>query len=83
VSQSKKHSAYEALTNTMLGTIIGFALVYFAFPLMGVCTTVEQALTANIMFIFASTLRSYMVRRGFVWFGGRCEIFYKKADDEI
>jgi len=69
--QSKKYSAYEALTNTVLGTMIGFVLVYFAFPLMGVCTTVEQALTANVMFIVASTVRSYVVRRGFVWLGGR------------
>lgn len=69
--QSKKHSAYEAFTNTILGTLIGFCLVYFAFPFMGVCTTVEQAVTANVMFIIASTIRSYVVRRAFVWIGER------------
>ena len=63
--QSKKHSAYEALTNTVLGTAIGFCIVYFIFPMMGVCTTVSQALTANVMFIVASTVRSYVVRRFF------------------
>jgi hypothetical protein len=70
--QSKKHSAYEALTNTVLGTMIGYCIVLFAFPLIGgVPVSPTQAIYGNVMFIVASTLRSYTVRRGFVWLSGR------------
>ncbi|WP_434481303.1 DUF7220 family protein [Sulfurovum zhangzhouensis] len=33
--QSKKHSHLEALTNQVLGIAIGWSLVYFAFPIIG------------------------------------------------
>jgi len=65
VRQSKKHSFYETMTNTVLGTVIGFCLVYFVAPVIGVCSTVEQSLGINAMFIVASTLRGYGVRRLF------------------
>jgi len=69
VSQSKRMSFYEALTNTVLGVVIGFCIVYFVLPFIGVCVSVEQALSTNAMFVVASTARGYVVRRGFVWLG--------------
>lgn len=41
--QTKKQSHYEIITNQVVGVIIGWLLVYFAFPIMGVETTVSQA----------------------------------------
>jgi len=65
--QSRKMSFVESLANTVLGTVIGFCILYFMGPLVGVCPSVQQSLWLNVFFIFASNLRSYLVRRGFVW----------------
>ena len=48
--QSKKMSFYESLSNTVLGLVIGFCVVYFAFPWIGVPTTATDALLSNAMF---------------------------------
>ena len=63
--QSKKHTHYEMLVNSILGVIIGWSIVFFAFPLMGVSTTVKQASTSSVIFFIASYLRAYIVRRMF------------------
>lgn len=65
--QSKKHSHYEALVNQILGLVIGWSLVYFAFPLMGIEPTMSQATISSSMFFVASYLRSYAIRRFFNW----------------
>lgn len=63
--QSKLHSHLESLTNQVAGIIIGWSLVFFAFPLMGVATTATQASISSGMFFVASYARSYLIRRGF------------------
>jgi len=63
--QSKKHSHYEALANQIAGIVIGWCLVYFAFPIMGVETTVAQASISSGMFFISSYARTYIIRRGF------------------
>lgn len=63
--QSKKLSHLEALTNQITGLFIGWSLVYFAFPLMGVATTATQASISSGMFFVASYVRSYTIRRIF------------------
>lgn len=63
--QSKKHSHIEALSNQIAGIAIGWSLVYFAFPVMGVETTVTQASISSGMFFVASYIRSYVIRRVF------------------
>lgn len=63
--QSKKHSHYEIITNQIVGIAIGWCLVYFAFPLMGVEVNAPQATLSSFMFFIASYARSYVVRRVF------------------
>jgi len=65
--QSRKMSFIESLVNTVVGTVIGFCVLYYIAPLVGMCPSVEQSLLLNLFFIFSSNIRSYMVRRGFVW----------------
>lgn len=65
LKQSKKHSHYEIITNQIAGIVIGWCLVYFAFPLMGVVVSVEQASVSTVMFFCASYGRAYVIRRIF------------------
>lgn len=63
--QSKKHSHIEIIVNSIAGILIGWCLVYFAFPLMGVETTPSQATLSSVMFFVASYIRAYAIRRVF------------------
>jgi len=65
MSQSKKHSHYEMITNSVLGIIIGWSIVFWIFPYMGVETTVNQASLSSVMFFIASYARAYIIRRIF------------------
>ncbi|DAB40270.1 MAG TPA: hypothetical protein CFH81_08735 [Sulfurovum sp. UBA12169] len=69
--QSKKHSHFEVIANSALGIVIGWCLVYFAFPYIGIKTTVSQASASSVIFFVASYVRSYYVRRTFVWMYAR------------
>jgi predicted membrane protein len=63
--QTKKHSHYEVLTNQILGIVIGWLIVYFIFPLMGVETNYIHATASTVIFFISSYIRSYTVRRLF------------------
>ena len=63
--QSRKYSHYEILTNQISGQIIGWLLVYFMLPLMGIETTALQATGTTILFFISSYTRSYVIRRIF------------------
>jgi len=63
--QSKKHSHFEIITNQITGIIIGWSLVYFAFPIIGIDATITQATSSSVMFFFASYTRAYVLRRIF------------------
>ena len=63
--QSKKHSHYEITTNQILGIIIGWAIVYFIFPLLKELTQFELATVSSCMFFVSSYTRSYVIRRIF------------------
>lgn len=63
--QSKKHSHYEAISNNIIGLCLGWCLVYFVFPLMGVEVNIAQASLSSAMFFIASYTRAYIIRRIF------------------
>jgi len=65
--QSKKMSFLEALSNTFVGILVGFIIVYFLSPWLGFAPTVQQSLGLNAAFVVASPIRSYVIRRLFVW----------------
>ena len=63
--QSKKHSHYEIITNQVAGLAIGWAIVFFIFPFLGMESTVENASVASVIFFAASYSRAYIIRRIF------------------
>ncbi len=65
MSQSKVHSHYEITTNSITGIAIGWILVYYIFPFIGVETTGTQASLSSMMFFIASYSRAYVIRRIF------------------
>lgn len=69
--QSKKHSHYEITANQIAGIIIGWCLVYFVFPVMGIEPTATQATISSAMFFVGSYARAYTIRRMFNKLGSR------------
>ncbi len=65
MSQSRKHSHYEITANQIAGIIIGWLLVFYIFPFIGVETTATQASLSSMMFFIASYIRAYVIRRMF------------------
>jgi len=63
--QSKKYSHYEIITNQIVGVGIGWSIVYFIFPLMGLHPTATDATLSSAMFFVASYTRAYVIRRIF------------------
>jgi len=63
--QSKRASHIEAGVNQVAGLAIGWSLVYFVFPVMGVATTATQATISSAMFFISSYARTYVIRRIF------------------
>jgi len=65
MSQSKKKSAIETTVNTVVGLIVSFCIQLIMYPLMGIEVTVSQNLFILFIFISASWIRSYFIRRLF------------------
>lgn len=65
MSQSKKHSLIEAITNTTVGFGISLLSISIILPLMGFETSIEQNITLTIYFTLISIVRSYILRRIF------------------
>jgi NhaP-type Na+/H+ or K+/H+ antiporter len=61
--QSKRGSAYEALTNIAVGYGINFLANLLVFPLFGLSISIEQNLKIGIIYTFISLVRSYLLRR--------------------
>ena len=65
MSQPKKHSHYEIIVNQIAGIIIGWCLVFYIFPFIGVEVNATQASLSSMMFFMASYTRAYVIRRIF------------------
>ena len=65
MSQSKKHSAFEAVTNVVIGYVINVIANMVILPLFGVDVSVSQTLGISICFTAISLARSYVLRRIF------------------
>lgn len=63
--QSKRRSFYEAVVNTIAGYWLSVAVVAIVYPLYGLKITVAQNMSVSIWFVFASLVRSYVLRRVF------------------
>lgn len=65
MSQSKKLTHLEILSNQAVGILIGWSIVYFLFPLFDHLDQATVATIATGLFFVASYARSYVLRRLF------------------
>ena len=65
MSQTKKHSAYEAVSNIFIGYTINILANFFIFPLFGWHITLQQNLIIGVFYTVVSFVRSYFLRR--IW----------------
>jgi hypothetical protein len=65
MSQTKKQSFIEAISNTAVGFIVSYISTFLIFPLVGVATSAGTNLVIVFYFTVVSILRSYIIRRCF------------------
>jgi membrane protein YdbS with pleckstrin-like domain len=65
MSQSKKHSAIESITNVIVGLVISFLIQIVIYPLLGIPVTMSQNLIITLVFFVASFIRGFIIRRIF------------------
>ncbi len=65
MGQSKKHSHYEIIANSVLGIAIGWLIVFFVFPMLDDLNQMELASVSSLIFFATSYTRAYVVRRVF------------------
>lgn len=63
--QSKSLSHLEVITNQVSGITIGWLIVYYIFPLIGIQTDAMDATMSTVIFFIASYSRMYIIRRVF------------------
>ena len=68
--QTKTHSFYEALSNTMVGFIISLSATFVIFPLLDIPTSSGQNIVITLFFTVISVIRGYVMRR---WFNEKTE----------
>lgn len=69
MSQSKRMSLVESLTNIAVGYLVALAAQIVIFPLLGVQASLSQNLMIGVLFTAVSLARSYALRRVFNWIG--------------
>jgi hypothetical protein len=67
VSQSRKGSALEALTNVAVGYGVNCTANALLFPLFGWHITTTQNITLGVIYTVISLVRSYVLRRFYNW----------------
>jgi hypothetical protein len=63
--QSKRKSLTEAITNTIAGFVVSFAIQLIIYPLMNIPVRFEQNVIITLIFTVASIGRGYAIRRIF------------------
>jgi high-affinity Fe2+/Pb2+ permease len=71
MTQSRKHSAIEAITGVAIGFAVSVAAAFVVYPLFGHSFTLSQNIGITIVFTVLSLVRGYAVRRVFNWWGQR------------
>ena len=65
MSQKRKHSAIESVTNVLAGLITSFAIQIVIYPLLNIPVTIGQNIIITMVFVAASFVRGYFIRRIF------------------
>jgi len=66
--QSRAMSLVEAVTNVVVGYSVAVATQMIVFPWFGLRATLGQNLGIGLTFSVVSVVRSYVLRRAFIWF---------------
>ncbi|MBU2923033.1 hypothetical protein KO504_16915 [Winogradskyella psychrotolerans] len=84
MSQSKKQSFTEALSNTAVGFIVSYISTFLIFPAVGFESSPGKNLIITIYFTIVSILRGYVIRR---WFNNKDvepkDEYVKKTDGTL
>lgn len=65
MSQSKKNSLLEAVTNTAVGFMISLSATFIIFPLVGIESSAGKNILITLFFTVISIARGYLLRRLF------------------
>lgn len=71
MSQSKKASLAETLTNVAVGYGVSLASQVTIFPMFGIHIPLHDNIAIGLWFTAVSIVRSYVLRRAYNHFGGR------------
>lgn len=65
MSQSKKNSLVESVTQTIVGFLISLAIQLVIYPVLNIPVTFSQNIIITSVFTIISILRGYLIRRLF------------------
>lgn len=65
MSQSRRMSLVEAVTNVVVGYVLAVATQIVVFPWFGLVVSIGNTLAIGAIFVITSLLRSYVLRRLF------------------
>ena len=65
MSQSKKHSLLESISNVIAGLVISFCIQLIIYPLLKIEVSINQNVFITFVFFVASFVRGYVIRRIF------------------
>jgi hypothetical protein len=65
MTQSRKHSAYEAVANVAIGYLVAILAQAVIFPLFGFNASTREHMAIAGLFTIVSLVRSYFLRRLF------------------
>ncbi|QAA81394.1 hypothetical protein EI546_06470 [Aequorivita sp. H23M31] len=65
MSQSKKQSLLEAITNTAVGFGISLLSIFIILPVLGIESTASKNVVITLYFTVISIVRGYVLRRVF------------------
>lgn len=69
MSQSRKGSLFETVTNILVGYWINFLGNLLILPLFGFNVSISQNIKIGLFFTAISVIRSYALRRFYNWLG--------------
>ena len=65
MSQKRKHSVLESLVNVLTGLVVSFSIQLVIYPAMRIQVTIGQNILITFIFLIASFIRGYVIRRIF------------------
>lgn len=67
MTQSRRHSMFEAVAGTAIGFIVSVLASLVVYPMHGHAFSLAEVGSITLIFTVLSVVRSYCVRRAFVW----------------